>query len=175
MRRNLKAFVLALLCVAIAGCFGPPSTETRPEKYRLLLTQWTPTGLVSHFPNSTPTNATSVRLSAFPGFLQGGAWFQFRLTLPPGEVAKAYESASTNAKDFYDGGGFFKSVNAKKGGLPGTSFHTSGNKEGEFPSDYRIFVFAARSGGGNTWQAGESYGVVISKERNEVIYYAEKW
>lgn len=174
--RNLKPFVFALLSVAIAGCFGPPSTETRPAKYPLLLTEWTSKGLASHFPSSIPTTAMNVGLSAFPGFLQGGAWFQLRLTLPPGDIAKAYESASTNAKDFYDGGGFYKSVNAKKGGLPGTSFHTSGSKEGDFPSDYRIFVFAARSGGGEPpWQVGESYGVVISKERNELIYFAEKW
>jgi hypothetical protein len=173
--RNLRTLILTLFCVAIAGCFGPPSTETNPDKYSVLLTQWAPTGLVSHFPKSIPTGAKNVRLSEFPGFLQGGAWFQLRLTLPPGEVAMAYESASTNAKDFYDGGNSLTSVNAKKGGLPGTGFYTSDNKDHNFPSDYRIFVFAALSAGGNAWDHGQSYGLVISKERNEVIYYAEQW
>ena len=171
----MRTLVFAFFCLTFAGCFGPPSTETSPKKYSSLLTKWTPTGLVAHFPNPLPATATNVKLSAFPGFLQGGAWFQLRLTLPAADVSKVYDAATNAAKDFYDGGSFFTSSNSKRGGLPGTSFHSSDTQEqSEFPADYRIFVFAAKDYG-NQWNHGESCGIVVSKQRNEVIYFAENW
>jgi hypothetical protein len=170
----MKTIVVALLAFGVIGCSVEPRIETRPEKYSTLITQWTPTGLVTHFPNPLPATASNIKLSAFPGFLQGGAWFQVRLTLPAAEVSKIYDDATKITKDFYDGGGAFKSVNSKRDGLPGTDFHTSDNQHQlEFPDDYRIFVFAAKRPGGNTWEIRQCYGVVISKQRNEVIYYAE--
>jgi hypothetical protein len=170
----MKTIGLALLSFALVGCSVEPRVETSPQKYSTLITQWTPTGLVAHFPHSPPATASNVKLSAFPGFLQGGAWFQVRFTLPASEVAKIYDDATKIAKDFYDGGGVFESVNFKRDGLPGTDFHTSDNQHQiNFDKDYRIFVFDAQRSGGNTWEGGKCYGVVISKQRNEVIYYAE--
>lgn len=172
----MKAVILSLLCLALVGCFAEPQTETNPKKYAALITNWTPSGLVTHFPRPLPATASNVKLSAFPGFLQGGAWFQVRLTLPAAEISKLYDDASKIAKDFYDGGGSLTSVNSKHDGLPGTDFHTSDNsKQSEFPPDYRVFVFDAQRPGGNTWEHGKCYGVVISKQRNEIIYYAENW
>jgi hypothetical protein len=176
--KGATLFQIALVSIALVGCsIGPPDVETRPSKYSSLITDWTPTGLVTNFPNPLPTNASNVKLSAFPGFLQGGAWFQVRFTLPAAEVSKDFDDASKIAKDFYDGGDKFTSCNAKKNGLPGTSFHTADNpKQWEFPADYRVFVFATQDAGGNPpFQSGTCYGVVISKQRNEVIYYAESW
>lgn len=173
--RNVRTILSALLCFTFVGCFGPPSTQTDPKKYSSLLTEWTPTGIVAHFPDPLPPTATNVKLSSFPGYMQGGAWFQVRLTLPAAEVSKAYDAATKAAKDFYDGGDFFNSTNAKKGGLPGTSFHTSDpERQPDFPADYRIFVFAAQDHGDH-WNHGNSRGVVVSKKRNEVIYFAEHW
>ena len=119
-----------------------------------------------------------MKVSAFPGFLQGGGWFQLRLTLPPSDIAALFEDASKQAKAFYDGGDRLKLVNAKKDGLPGTSFHTSGTKERSFPADYRVFVYHARPyrpGTDFQWNHGDSRGVVISRTRNEIIYFAESW
>jgi hypothetical protein len=172
----MKTIFVSLLSLVLAACSIEPKTETSPRKYTQLITNWTPTGLVAHFPNPLPSTASNVKLSAFPGFLQGGAWFQVRLTLPASEVSKLYDDATKAAKDFYDGGTTYTSVNSRTNGLPGTSFHTSDNKQEEFPADYRVFVFAAQDAGGNPhYQSGKCYGVVISKQRNEVIYYAENW
>ncbi len=173
----MKPLALSLLLLLLVGCSIVPPIETNPKKYSKLITDWTPSGLIAHFPNPLPPSASNVKLSAFPGCLQGGAWFQVRFTLPAAEISKAYDDATKTAKKFYDGGGKFKSTNSPKNGLPGTNFHTSDNpKESKFPEDYRIFVFAAQSPGGNPpWQSGKSYGIVISKQRNEVIYYAENW
>jgi len=173
----MKAAGIYLLSLTLVGCLVEPRTETDPKKYSTLISQWTPTGLVAHFPNPLPATASNIKLSAFPGFLQGGAWFQVRLTLPATEVSKIYDNATKVAKDFYDGGGTYKSVNSKTNGLPGTSFHTSDSpQQPDFPVDYRVFVFAAQDAGGTPpYQSGTCYGVVISKQRNEVIYYANKW
>jgi hypothetical protein len=99
------------------------------------------------------------------------------MTLPTNDVSKVYEDASKIAKDFYDGGTTYTSVIAKTNGLPGTHFHTADSREyTEFSKDYRIFVFDAKDSGGTPpWQSGKCYGVVVSKNRNEVIYYAENW
>lgn len=166
----MKPIVLSLLCVALVGC-------NSGSRYSSLITDWTPTGLIAHFPKPLPATASNVKISSFPGLLHGGGHFQVRMTLPAAEVSKVYDDASKTAKDFYDGGTKFTSVNSKTNGLPGTTFHTSDSqKYTEFPEDYRIFVFAAQTGGGiPPWQSGTCYGVVVSKQRNEVIYYAENW
>lgn len=167
---------MPIFIVAIVGCsIQEPRVETSPTKYAALATEWTPTGLVAHFPNPLPPAASNLKLSAFPGFMQGGAWFQVRFSLPADEVSKVYDDAAKAAKDFYDGGDRVKAVNSKKGGLAGTSFHTSEDKQADFPDDYRVFVFDAESFGDNSWNHGRSHGVVVSRQRNDVIYYAERW
>jgi hypothetical protein len=174
--RIMKTIVITLVFFAVVGCsIQEPRVETRPTKYAALMAEWAPTGLVAHFPNPLPPAASIIKLWAFPGFMQGGASFQIRLSLPADEVSKVYDDAVKAAKDSYDGGDAVKSVNSKKGGLYGTSFHTSDDKQRDFPDDYRVFVFAAESFGDNTWNHGQSHGVVVSKQRNEVIYYAERW
>lgn len=167
--------IVAFLSMVTAGCFGPPSVEQRPKKYSSLLKDWRATGLVNHFPNQFPATATNIKLSVFPGYLQGGAFFQVRMSLPRDEVLKVYDAASSAANDFYDGGDFDTSMSSKTAGLPGARFYTSDKSGYDFPVDYRIFVFDAQSSGGNTWNHGYSYGVVVSKRRNEVIYFAESW
>jgi len=159
--------------------FGP-RVEMRPRKYARLLSDWRVTGLISHFPKTIPRAAMNVRLSAFPGFMRGGAWFQIRMTLPPADVAARFAEATARAKAFYDGGDKYTLVNSTEGGLAGTSFHTAGPKDYFFPDDYRIFIYEARAHGGpdprcSPWWSGTSIGMVISQEKNEVIYFAENW
>jgi len=60
--------------------------------------------------------------------------------------------------------------------LPGAHPKILGIDSYEFPDDYRIFIYDARSTSDDPkWNHGEKKGMVISLERNEVIYYAEKW
>src|SRR4029434_7676625 len=157
--------------------FRPPPVETRLTKYPALLAEWRKQGLAKHFPDAIPSNATTVKLSHFPGFLQGGAWLQLRLTLPPGTVAKAYEDASKRAKQFYDGGDGNDRLDNDENAIPGPDFVTSDDKVESFPADYRIFIHYGRSpeDAGFKWNHGQSYGVVISRKRNEVIYFAINW
>ena len=59
--------------------------------------------------------------------------------------------------------------------IAGTSFHTSDNDEFEFPDDYTIFILDAEPYKPNDWNHGYSRGVVISKDKNDIIYYVEDW
>jgi hypothetical protein len=159
--------------------------ETKVEKYPALVAEWSKNNLSAHFPRAIPAEARKVRLSAHPGYLQGGGWFQVRFVLPAARVKAIYDDATARAKAFYDGGDQFTLVDALdgklegvEGALAGTSFYTDDADEKLFPDDYRIFVFYARDGmpgGGFRWNHGESTGVVVSLKRNEVIYYLEDW
>ena len=172
--------VLVLLAVAwtvLLRFFLLPHEVRNPKKYSSLLTEWRSRGLVKHFPDPLPSSATNIKLSSFPGVMQAGAWLQVRFNLPPDEVGRIFDEASRVAKDYYDGGDIYESVNSEKHGLAGTSFHTYDPDDGKssiFPEDYRVFVFAASDDGGS-WNHGQSSGVVVSKQRNEVIYFAEDW
>jgi hypothetical protein len=70
----VKTPFLVLICFSFIGCsksaFGPPDVETRPKQYSSLLAEWQQRGrgLVDHFPKAIPPEATSPKLSAFPGF-----------------------------------------------------------------------------------------------------------
>ena len=159
--------------------------ETRVEKYPELLAEWSRNNLSAHFPRAIPGEATKVRLSAHPGYLQGGGWFQVCFNLPAAQVKAIYDDATARAKAFYDGGDSLTLVNAsgklegqESGALAWTSFYTDDVDEKPFPDDYRIFVFHARDGmpqGGFPWNHGDSTGVVVSLDRSEVIYFAESW
>lgn len=165
------------LPAAISFGIGEPDVETKPARYPALLAEWSARGLVAHFPKAIPQEATNVRFSSFPGFMQGGAWLQIRFNLLPHQVAAIFTDAAKRAKTFYDGGDIFELVNEKEGGLAGTSFHTSGTDEVSFPDDYRVFIFSARDAGSPSanWNHGDSTGIVVSQKRNEVVYFAESW
>lgn len=188
--------VLVALCTLAGGdlsvaskgagyMWEPPPIERDVQKYSALVKEWSKSGLSAHFPEAIPADATKVRLSAFPGFLQGGGWLQARMGLPVARVKAIYDDATARAKAFYDGGDQLTLVNEsgkvegqESGALAGTSFYTDDVDEKPFPDDYRIFVFHARDGmpgGGFPWNHGESTGVVVSLKRNEVIYYLEDW
>src|SRR5688572_14509024 len=62
-----------------------PEHETDPDDYEEVLGGWSP-DRVKHFPQRIPEEASDARMMFFPGFLQGGAYLQLRLTLPPGDV-----------------------------------------------------------------------------------------
>src|SRR4051812_27551860 len=100
MQRALRiiAIVAAVLiglgggaAVTMASPLQLPTLTTRVSAYPALLEDWSPTGLVGHFPRTIPTTATNVSVAALPGFMQGSGFFQVRMKLPPQEVAAILE------------------------------------------------------------------------------------
>lgn len=153
--RRLAKIVLALIA-AVVPCYALLAawmhwqlrTVTDIDEYEDIRTRWTPS-LVQHFPRRIPSNAGRARLSFFPGFLQGGAYFQLRLRLPSIEAARVEQMVSGRAKYVYDGGDFFEHYNQdQQNGVPTASFRTAEPDEKccAFPTHYKLYVLTAAPG-----------------------------
>lgn len=64
--------------------------------------------------------------------------------------------------------------------MPTTHFFTSGSDNREFPDDFEIMIFdevlkEENRPEGHYWNHGDSHGVAISKEKGEIVYWAESW
>jgi hypothetical protein len=184
--RNILLIAAAtLLLVTGAGLIAlrsllhsfPPDETTNPVDYANTLKQWSPTTLVSHFPPTIPANATNIHFSTFPGFLQGGAWIQLRIQLPPDEIRSLESDFTKQTKRIYTHGGeIFTHLNeGQTHNLPTTNFYTADNPKSStaFPPDYTFYVLKSRNAG--NWNHGHSTGVVISTEKKEIIYWADQW
>ncbi len=144
-----------------------PTTD--PAFYTRFLLDWERTELVDHFPSAIPADATEVRLSSFPGMLQGGGWFQVRMKLPAVRVEQILRDNLPRTIKEFNGGEKMEHVN--KFNVASTYFFTSGTDDRTFPATYRILVFG-NSGG---WNHGTSHGLAIDQENQIVVYWAESW
>ncbi|MEI7836164.1 MAG: hypothetical protein WCK05_07105, partial [Planctomycetota bacterium] len=126
--------------------------------------------LVDHFPPTIPWEAERVRFSHFPGLLQGGANIQLRYRTSPEEIASLHgRFFPMRTREFW--GGNIRIHDNLPNGAPTTWFHT-GDGGAVFPDDYQILVLDKEPKGGNHFC---SHGVAISKQRNEIVYWAEHW
>ncbi len=134
--------------------------------------------LVSHFPRPIPSEARDVRFSFQPGFLQGGTHVQLRFSVPEQEISDLYEHfAAIRTKSFH-GGDWGEHANAKDG-MPTTWFHTGDSQDRSFPADYEVMILdpllTEQERATGSWNHGRSHGVAISRERGEIVYWAEDW
>ncbi len=183
-RKPILKIVLALLGIAVLALLGFvalvyfsfPRETHRLGKYGELRAAWDQE-LVGHFPVEIPPDASLKKFAHFPGFLQGGAHIQLRLRLPPERIRKLYkEFVAQRTKSFF-GGDTNRHMNEKEG-MPTTSFTTADTRS--FPNDYEIMIFDrvlpdSERPPGFYWNHGRSHGVVISTNRNEIVYWAESW
>ncbi len=179
-RRRVFHAIAIPLCVLAVGFWGSSTvvvewfisetTEvTDIRKYdKILDAYWGPgCELVSHFPRPIPADAQGIRFSFLPAFLQGGTHIQLRYSLPSEQIEERYAYfAQKKTKSFF-------------GGTPTTSFYIGDTKDGRFPDDYEIMIFdrvlKEEDQPAGYWNHGQSHGVAISKQRHEIIYWAESW
>lgn len=83
------------------------------------------------------------------------------MTLPASDIATLYEDATKMAKYSHDGGKLSPIM---------LSPHTMDSDDYLFPEDFRIFVFDDEPAVSDD----EVMGIVISKQRGEVIFFAEE-
>jgi hypothetical protein len=132
--------------------------------------------LIEHFPETIPNDAQVLGFEYFRGFMQGGAYIQLRLQLPPDEIAELSEQFHTRAKYRFVGGNSNDHTN-QPNDIPTTFFHTSGTDDISFPYTYEILMLDAQPTGTPDfeWNHGFSYGVAISITDSEIVYWAEDW
>jgi hypothetical protein len=161
--------------------FAPPSTEV--WRYKQLVNPDSRNGLLGHFPEHVPKDATEVRFYYAPGTLQAGTVYQIRMRLPLSRIEELHEMFSKKKTKSFWGGALIEHMNGKNG-MPTTRFYTNRNKDDSeslvFPTDYEIMIFdrllpESERPPGFYWNHGESHGVAISKKRNEIVYWAEAW
>ncbi|MCV3214694.1 hypothetical protein OGM63_14415 [Plectonema radiosum NIES-515] len=136
---------------------------------------WSNKEQIKHFPQEIPEDATNLRLAYFPGFSQGGSYFQLRMKQSPEKIKKVLLKYREIAKHKYKGGNTNDHANLPKG-VPTTFFYTSDVQE-SFPTTYEILVLDAENKGtpGFKWNHGDSYGVAIDSSASEIVYWAEAW
>jgi hypothetical protein len=108
----------------------PMRPETDVGAYGRVLERWRSTSLVDHFPVEIPTSAVDVRMSSFPGFLQGGAWFQLRMRMPEADVRKLRDEFERKAVHRFDGGMKMDHINGVN--IATTTFLTNDTDEIRF-------------------------------------------
>lgn len=184
-RQTLVLAVIAVVVFVFLGVYayhrvhfrkvGDPDIVTDVSRYTEIRSGWTG-GLADHFPVKIPSEATDVRLSFYPGFLQGGAHFQVRMTLPPEMVAAIEKDVSSRATHRFCGGGGMSQHENEPNGVPTTFYYTSGTTEHAFPDSFLIYVLKATDAGvGFAWNRGSNAGIAISKITNTVVYWCESW
>lgn len=170
---GVSAFYMNIGAAFIVSATTP---ITEVPRYTEIRQEMGDSELTRHFPLSIPENAENVRFEYLPKFLQGGSHFQLRMRLPQAEVSDLLTKFRSQAKYKFYGGDTNDHANLA-GGVPTTFFFTNDTDDYSFPDDYEILVLNAEPGGTPDfqWNHGYSYGVVISLNKSEIIYWAEYW
>lgn len=128
-----------------------------------------------YFPQADDNTYDLIGLSYSPGELQASTYMQLRCKVSPSVFDSLYTIYNEKKRYSFLGGNTSIHLNSESG-IPTTSFYTNSHITNRsnlvFPNDYEILVFEASRKGDNH---GKSVGVVLSKQRSEVIYYAEFW
>lgn len=175
-------FLVAIVLIGLINCglaFGlSVKPETNPADYQdaLKYLGYPERPYLQHFPVPTPKNATDVSFHWTKHFLQGSMDFQLRFTLPPAEIESLLEQSMKRKAKNPEGREPTSRVEPPWYGL------WAGETEpaSEWPEDFQIIVFRYGHAGhyrDPTYPTGQSYGygVAISQQRNEIVYWVEEY
>jgi hypothetical protein len=138
---------------------------------------WSNKTLIKHFPTEIPADAQNVRFVYSPGSMQAGNILQLRFKQPQAKITALLAEYEKVASWKYRGGDSNEHVN-KPNGVPTTFFHTSDNStDNSFPFNYEILVLGVSDKGNKDfkWNHGNSYGVALNTQQEEIVYWAEEW
>lgn len=172
-----SCFILGMISVLLAGLMSLcgdmwmmatiPVTDIR--KYERLMPNQK-TDVDQHFPRKIPKDATNISFYYLPKFLMGDGHIQLRLKRPSEEIKKLYQEFSSKKIKSFTGS------DADKRDELYLAFHTSGSKDiNKFPSDYEIMLLGEYSDQGKHGGHGDQYGVAISLEKSEIVYWLDMW
>ncbi len=174
-------FVILILNSVIGfGYSAKPETNVADYKDALERLGYPKREWLSHFPPNIPTNAENANFYWSKGFLQASMFIQLRLTLPKSEIESILKKSQARKVKFPNDRKVFQQDK-----LP---FMPLGAGESEilveWPEDFEIIVFQygkpgyyKEEGYGTQeyWDKTYNYGIAVSKQRNEVIYWSEAY
>ena len=131
-------------------------------KYESILKEWKgfAPDIVNHFPEVIPPDAQNTEFYFRPGFLQSDSRIELQ-----------YRTMPENIENLYDEFSKLKTESSHGGML--IHFPIDGGEADiiELGEDWEIMHFEADSQ--NLPEHSKEYGVMISREKNEIIYWAE--
>ena len=159
---GLAAVIAILIFNIILSIALEPWIAVRPvhdvRKYEEILNKWKHSSpeIVNHFPASIPLDAKEVDFYYRPGFLQSSSEIQLRFKSTPEQITEYYERFSKIKTKSYHGR---------------TLVHFEPHKQDghiiELGEDFETLQFDEPEHG------EREHGVIISKEKNEIIFWAE--
>ena len=126
----------------------------------------------------SPRENSDPVFSYFPGFLQGGAHIQLRVSLATDDIVTLASELKTKTEHAYKGGDLFTHYNKDKDkNLPTAMYRTQRDDvlAYEFPKHFTVYVLGADNSTSPSWNHGSTFGIALSEETNEAIYWAENW
>lgn len=156
----------------------PISDVSKYENVKRL--RWHRKDLLEHFPETIPSRIQDPRFFYRAGFLQGGASIELRMELPQREFDTIVKKNRAKAKFILNHLGKAKSgkFTGEVHFAPKSGFYTVYRAEltdeyqiGPLPDDFETFCLHIEG----HFNHGESSGISVSKERREIIYWAEDW
>lgn len=140
------AFILFLSLGVLFKNTSEPVQD--PSRYEEVLAEYDGgPEVIAHFPSHIPETATEVALYYMPRVLQGGSRFRLSYKLPSSELETIVEQYRPIAHQIKDG-----------------------RRSSNIPEDFEVFYLDDSDS--PNWN-GYAYGVAISMERQEIIYWAE--
>ena len=96
--------------------------------------------------------------------------------LPQSELDYVLERYRPIAKQVENGAGEIIEAVDKQGHLPATHFRNEENTDfGPLAQDFLVLILDAEPYKPEDWNHGHTYGVAVSTQRREVIFWAEYW
>jgi len=158
---------------------------TTASKYNNVMTlRWHDQQLIEHFPEQIPSDAENTRFYYRAGFLQGGSTIELRVKVPAKHVEEVYTAYRPKAKIILNGAEKLDRGTSNPDMLPKWSFVTFPPNENEIPGthtllpkDFEILLLSSEPYKSNPtdWNHGKATGISISRQRREIIYWAEDW
>lgn len=125
--------------------------------------------LIKHFPSKIPSNAKDAIFNYQPGFLQGGEEYRLKFTTDVNTIESYTKELSQRAKWI----GKSSNREAEINGVEMVSFDSFGYNK--LPLDFTIYLIISEPYKPFDWNHGELSLVAVSKQRSEIIFFAEDW
>ena len=173
---TLLASGFALLMHSMGEYLAGATAEIQDAaRYEEILASY-PESWVAHFPSSVPAEATQVTFYYLPAFLQGGSYLQLRCTLPPSVLDDVLGRYRPIAKQVENGAGEIIEDVDIQGDLP-TPLFRNGENTGfdSLPQHFLILILDGEPYKPEDWNHGYTYGVAVSTQGREAIFWVEYW
>jgi hypothetical protein len=173
MRGVIVVIVLPLTAVAVFLLIGYQfksalQEQLNPAKYESVLTKLKKSGelgpagkALDYFPAKIPPMERNPRFYYRPHYGEAGYELQLRYALPHEEITKLIAEISPIAKQTALGSATNSNINFR-------DFQNRGF--GVLPADFRLYFLDVKE---SPPELAYSYGVAISEERNEVVYWLQ--